>query len=446
MFRNGAIMAFAGILVLGALIGLLFFARPSASAFEKRNLTEFPKPTVATFLNGEFFSDVSLWYSDTYPLRELLVKANQGIKSHYGLHADTMMVGGNVQADELPVDVEESKKEKKKKKHTKVEAPNEEAMAADIQDQIMSGLYIENGAAYSIYYFVQDAVDLYTEALSMAADELEGEANVYSMLVPNNSIMLDDATMSDLGGTDQVKALQYFDGMYSENVTSIFFLEALREHRGEYLYFRTDHHWTQLGAYYAYEQFCKEKGIDPIPLEDRESQTIDGFLGSYYSELGLGDMENNPDTVTAYIPNGTNDMTIYDSDNSELSSNVIQDVTGWDRGSYYSTFIGGDQSLEVIENPKITDGSSCLLIKDSYGCAFAPLLVDHYQTLYIIDFRYSDRNIVDFVRKHSIDDVIFMNNLSLATTSTVGDALYSEIEGWKSEKSEKSEGAKEDEQ
>ena len=97
----------------------------------------------------------------------------------------------------------------------------------------------------------------------------------------------------------------------------------------------------------------------------------------------------------------------------EQKWNVIMDVNGWDKGTLYSTFVGGDTPMAVIENPKVTDGSTCVVMKESYGNAFIPFLVDHYSTIYILDYRYSNVNVIDFVKEKQADDLICINNISL---------------------------------
>ena len=194
-----------------------------------------------------------------------------------------------------------------------------------------------------------------------------------------NEATLDESVLDSLGGSNQKQALDYFHSLMDPRVKVVETYDALRAHRDEYIFFRTDHHWTQLGAYYAYVEFCKVKGIEPFKLSDREEVAYDSFLGSFYAELQLPAMADNPDTMYAYIPNGT----------------------------------------------KVTDGSSCLVIKDSYGCAFVPNLVDNYQTIHVLDFRKTWRNIPEYVRENNIQDVIFMNNMTIAGTDTAADALYS---------------------
>ena len=83
--RLYSVIGFGGMLAIFSLVGMLFFFRPSTSQVEKRELAKFPEFTVERFLDGSFFSDLGLWYSDTYPLREPLVAAGLAFKNLYGI-------------------------------------------------------------------------------------------------------------------------------------------------------------------------------------------------------------------------------------------------------------------------------------------------------------------------------------------------------------------------
>ncbi len=425
-----------GMIAIGAVLGLALFARPTVSEAEKRELTHFPELSAQSVTDGSFFSGLSLWYSDTFPFRDQLVSANEAVQSTFGVKGETQMVGGNVQQDDLDAALQEEQSgadsgdQAEEEPQGPVEVPDQNAMAADMQANVMKGLYVKDGAAYSVYYFVQDAVDRYAEAMNTCATNLDGQAEVYSILIPNNSgAVLDQETLDSLGGTDPKKALEYWwSKMDSDKVHVVKSFDNIRAHRDEYIYFRTDHHWTQLGAYYAYEEFCKEKGVEPADINSWELQTFKPFLGSFYSQLHNSDMAANPDYVDARIPPDTNDMTIWNRDGEEVKGHVITDVSSWNENSKYVTFIAGDQPLEKIENPKKDDGSSCLLIKESYGDAFAPMLVANYQTVWIMDFRYNDSNIIDFVKEHDVKDVIFLNNMTMAGSESVSKMIWNKVQ------------------
>ncbi|MBP3851191.1 MAG: hypothetical protein J6D36_01465 [Erysipelotrichaceae bacterium] len=426
LYRRIGTLAFLAAMALGCFVGALFFFRPSTSTVEKRKLTAFPSFDISGFLDGSFFSGVSTWYADTYPGRDTLIAANQKVQSKYGIESSTQMVGTAKQSDEIPT--EKGASTKKKTKKEKVEVPTQNYLEEDMQANIMGNLYVKDGAAYSMYYFLQEAVERYTDAINHGADQLEGTTTVYSILLPNQSGMLDKKTQAKLGGADQEEAIDYFISLYNDNVHSVDAYDALWPHRDEYLYFRTDHHWTTKGAYYAYKAFCEEKGIKPHKLSYfKKTMTFEPFLGTFYTELQNSEMAANPDSVTAYVPNGTNELTYWNEDGTEISGQIIQDVSDWDESSGYYCFICGDKPLTIIENPKVDDGSSCLVVKESYGNAFIPFLVDHYSKVYIIDFRYTDKNIVDYCKEEKIDDLIIINNITLAGSDSVSAMLEEEL-------------------
>ncbi len=446
-YHNLGIILFAGVMLLGAFLGLLFFARPKTSEKEKRSLAKYPSFTMKTFLNGEYFSDVSTWYSDTYPFRDALVSADQKLKGLYGIESKTMMVGEEKQADEIP-DINDNTEavtetttaatteaatedteagattEATTEKVREVDPPDSKGMDEEIQNQIQQNLYVKGDAAYSVYYFGKENCTNYVAALNNVAAELKGQTTVYNILVPNNSgVMLSEDELSKLAGSDQEQAIDYYYSIESDDVKTVDTIKTLREHNDEYLYFRTDHHWTQLAAYYVYQNFCKVKGIEAHDLSYYDKKEFKNFLGTFYSTLGNSNMEANPDTVDAYVPKGTNDMTFWDTDGKEWNWNVIYDVDSWASSSKYMTFIGGDRPMEVIENPQIKDGSSCVVLKESYGNCFVPFLVDHYQTVYVLDYRYTTVNVLDFVKEKQADDLIIINNITIIGSTSVVDLI-----------------------
>lgn len=430
IYRALSVRIFAFIMLLGGIVGLLFFFRPEVSDVEKRTLTKFPTPTVSSLWDGQFFYDLSLWYLDTYPMRDGLIAVDQKIENAYGITSSTMMVGSRQISDDIP-DIEEEKTDDSSEQPQEVEqisAPDSRAMESEIQKQIQQNLYVKDGAAYSLYYYSQAAADTYTAALNKAAAELEGKTNVYSILVPNNSgVMLSEEELEALGGADQQQAIRYYYSL-TDGVKTVDTIDTLREHNDEYLYFRTDHHWTQLAAYYVYRNFCEQKGIEPNELSDFQKMTFAPFLGTFYQELQNEDMAKNPDSVDAYIPMATNDMTYWEADGSEVKWHVIQDVSTWNENSLYSCFIAGDKPLVQINNPELNDGSSCVVVKESYGNSFVPFLVDHYQTVYVIDFRYTQNNVMDFVKEHNIQDLIIMNNISIIASEDVSKTIAGLLE------------------
>lgn len=300
-------------------------------------------------------------------------------------------------------------------------------------------VYISAGCGYGGYWFGEANSTRYCEAVSKVARALEGKAEVYCLICPISAgIMLSDEVREDLGLSDENKAMSWMYEHMDPLVKPVPVYGALKRHNDENIYFHTDHHWTALGAYYAYREFCAQKGIRPHELTDFETYTYEGYLGSFinYSN-GNAELKANPDTLTAYIPNGTNEMTTYMPQNggySKYSWPIVKDVSGYNKGSYYLGFVAGDQPWNYAHNETVTDGSAVLVVKDSYGNAFIPFLVDHYEHIYWIDYRaykdwcpwagVEDDSISAFVERNQINDVILCNNIN----STGSGANLSDME------------------
>lgn len=384
--------------------GLLFFARPTVSQTEKRELTKFPTFTVESFLSGKFTSDVSLWFSDTFPLRDPMISANFAIKELYGIKNEQVIGGGNADdIPQLPSDV--------------VFNPTDDGKGEGFE-----GLYLNGDTAYQLYYFNQQNSDSYVALINKFASQVKGKANVYDMIVPLHcQIALSKETINKNGASDCEKAIDYMYNNLDSSVKSVDTMPFLVAHNQEYLYFRTDHHWTARGAYYAYLAFCREKGIAANSLSDFETVKFDGFLGTFYSGANYpAAMRNNPDYVEAFVPMGVNEETVYDKNGQKIRelAVVYKGAGKYDAADKYLTFIGGDHPLIKIHNSEITDGSSIVVIKESYGNAFIPFLVDHYEHVYVIDYRYWGGNdLADYVISNEIDDVLFLNVVSNTSTS-----------------------------
>jgi hypothetical protein len=186
------------------------------------------------------------------------------------------------------------------------------------------------------------------------------------------------------------------------------------QHRDEYIFFRTDHHWTSKGAYYAYQKFCIKKGLTPHSLSEYDKQNFGTYLGSFYTDTNKS-KSLRKDKIKAFYPvsNEKIKMTYRSEAGQTYKSSVISDATGYSISYKYCAFISGDNPYTVVKNSSIKDGSSCIVVKESYGNAFVPYLADHYQTIYVIDYRYWNGSVSSYAKKKKVQDVIFLNNISM---------------------------------
>ena len=448
-------------------VGCLLFLRPVHSDVEKRNLASFPSFSLEALLDGSYGEGIVTWYGDTFPGRETMISAQSRIKELYGIRGQEVH-GGAVKGDEIPeigtrpaapiqlALPEETKEngaepapgqtgtdlaqgettgaeiatengipsgiaEGQSMTPAETESAPEETAAPESPkgngtifeiDETVDSLYIADHRAFEIYGFSRAGAEAYASMLNTVKYLVGSEVEVYDMIIPSSfGVCLAPEIQEGLEASDQRSGIAYTNSMIDTSVHVIEMMDTMVEHNDEYIYFSTDLHWTTLGAYYAYRNFCQSKCFTPNTLDQFETMEFPGFLGSYYSASNQSSsLASNPDTVTAYIPMGTNDEVYYDQDGTRYNWFVVSDVSDYSAGNKYSCFIGGDQPLVEIHNPAIQDGSACLIIKESYGNAFVPFLVDHYQDIYVVDYRYyQGENLLDFTREKGIDDVIYLN-------------------------------------
>ncbi len=404
---------------------------------------------MASFLDGDYLDNLSTWYSDTFPFREKLLSADSAFKNLYGLKGEQLIVVNDSTEEEVTEETSEDTLEDILTTGETIEGtitdpePVESAgnsqtvdpygddyvdAAIDVAPEQLGTVYVSGDTGFELFYDYYPAADSYITMLNQLQSDLEGTASVYSVLAPLScGINLTEQVQNKLGLGDQKAFIQYIADGTDESVRVVQSYDMIKAHNSEYLYFRTDHHWTALGAYYAYTAFCDVKGITPTPLDEFETVEFPDFLGSLYTGSNqAASLGNNPDTVVAYIPKATNTMQFWSSiSNSMVDWNVIYDVSDYATWDKYFTFIAGDQAFAQIDNPDLQDGSACLLIKDSFGDAFAPFLVDHYEHVYIVDYRYFTNypayngSLYSLIKDKGINDVIVMNNVDMVLNSEI---------------------------
>lgn len=308
-----------------------------------------------------------------------------------------------------------------------LEETNYPTIISDEEVTDFGSVVVVGSAAYELYTYLDEPAVSYAQAVNKVAENLSGKAQVYDLIVPLGSgITFPDNLRGQIQSGNQQEAVKKILEKLSESVKGVDIYDSLMEHRNEYIYFRTDHHWTALGAYYAYEDFCAVRGIEPEAIDSYETVEFDNFLGSFYfndtdecEQLG-----KTPDVVTAYHPNMDAIMHIEDSRGVKYDSKVIYDESNAAASLKYSCFIAGDNPYTEIVNNELTDGSSCVVVKESFGNSFIPFLVDHYQTIYVLDYRYWTGSVSELAAEKGAGDVIFINNLSMIRNKNLVGKLY----------------------
>lgn len=281
------------------------------------------------------------------------------------------------------------------------------------------GVYIYDGIACELFGWYDDLATDYASAVSQFKEK-HPEYTVYSMVIPNHTeFALPRRLIDDVGTEIQAENIKAIYEQFSSGVQAINCYNKLCDHIGEYIYFNTDHHWTGLGAYYAYTAFCEQTGQTPLKLSDCTENTIPGFEGTLYDSA----LQNGLDTVHWWqFPYDTHAMRQDNPGESLYRTTVFYEQE--DSGPYsYGVFIWGDAPLFICYNDELNNGKKIALVKESYGNAIAPFFTANYEEVHVIDLRYFEGSLKSYMDENGIDEIFFINNVMSANNPSLVDRI-----------------------
>ncbi len=411
-------------LAVGCVVGFLLPLRPETSESELRDLTEFPAFDAGEFMDGTYTSSIGLWYSDTFPGREALIALNTRLRGWYGIKT-TMADAGEGGDDPSEDDTFVWSTTPPEPPESGATEPVTSVPPADPGHEIIKGYLVEGNKGFELYYFNRQNSDRYARFVVQTALDLDGQAQVYAMVTPMSyAFGVDPDTQADLNASDCEASIdwiyraieQYGVGAgLSSPVITVDAYGALSEHTDEYIFFRTDHHWTALGAHYASRAFLDAAGKRYPSLDAYGALAFEGFTGSIagHTKQDTPNLIRDPDTIHAFVPPSINEITITTTKGETLIRPLVNPNAEAEFGASqrYRCFIDGDYPFSVAHNSAVGDGSAILLIKESYGNAFLPMLVDSYEYVYAVDYRFfRTMRIDELVEEYGIDTVLFINN------------------------------------
>ena len=404
------------------LVGLLstFDKDATYSEAEKRQLKTKPKLTISGLLDGNYFNQYREYYADTFPNRETLMKSNTVLNGFYyfggfnsddsaslviDFNANAAQQGEALKTTEFPEPTADAEQEPANK-------PTEPMASAE---QLGSVVLIGN-SAFDVPHANNEQIVKYAQAVTAIADTLGSGVKTYSMPVPNSAEFYTHKEYHT-GKTSQKAMVELVRDSLGANVTYVDAYSAIEKHTDEYIYFRTDHHWTHLGAYYAYSAFVEKAGFTPVNRDDFATGQWDNFVGSMYTYVAnypQGQvLKDNPDTVHYWKPSANITTTCYNS--TALTNGYAMGTicrVGEEVENKYLTFMGGDHPIAVVETD--TQGPCVLVIKESYGNALISWLTNHYSKIILIDPRQyyaknSDINLAEFAQSQGVDECLVVN-------------------------------------
>ena len=183
-------------------------------------------------------------------------------------------------------------------------------------------------------------------------------------------------------------------------------IQEMQGHQDQPLFYKSDHHWTGLGAYYAYRAWAKAVGVVPLELSDFDKRSVPGVAGSFWSLTQAPELRHADKESFYYVPKTVSfDGTQYTG--PQQKTPVPQPFFA-EKSRGYIVFLGGDIPL-LASNTNAGTGRTALVVKNSYGNAFAPYLLPHFDRVVVLDYRYVSRNIQDIVDAFGVTDLVFVN-------------------------------------
>ena len=295
---------------------------------------------------------------------------------------------------------------------------------------VSGAIYVWNQNGFELFGGSESSSAYYAQTVNTLAGKLPG-INCYSMIVPNHAeIGLPERlreTVPSNSQSDNIKAA--YAAMDASVVKPLNAYNYLSQHCNEYIYFKSDHHWTGLGAYYAYSALADSLGMKKLSLDDCTEQKIEGFTGTLTDLAGGLDT----DTVSYWMFPYEVGMDITDANgavNHYDSPYYEQEVSGT---LSYGVFIYGDNPLTVMksQSSEAEKGRKIAVIKESYGNAFVPYLTYNFEEVHVMDMRtfrsVSADNFPAYCQKNGITDVLFFNGIMSANNPDLIDSMSAQF-------------------
>ncbi len=237
--------------------------------------------------------------------------------------------------------------------------------------------------------------------LNMAIMLVPTAQDIYAGSLPHNSPRFDEGKFIDI----------VHGGLHSR-VEKIDAHTPLLSTRNEYIYYRYDHHWTTLGAYYGYATAAKKLGFDPIPLNSFDIEyAADDFYGTLYSKTLYDEIE--PDRIELYHLNKGVEIINVEIDTGESieERDSIYFREFLSEKDKYSVFLGQNQPIVHVHTDN-SNGKNLLIFKDSFAHSMVPFLAEHYSKITLVDLRYINVPVDELVDIDKYSQAIVIYNTS----------------------------------
>lgn len=348
------------VLVCGFTIASILKPQDERSETENRSLAQRPAFTFESLLSGQFAKDYESYLSDQFPGRNGWITLRTDVERAAGKQdiSDVYFAG-----DDYLIE-----------KHTGTFTSRQAQANVGLLSSWAEDAAQKVGPGHLTVMIVPNAVDILRDKLPPLADPYDEE------------IYLDRIKASLPEGT-------YFD------VSSV-----LRSHKDEEIYYRTDHHWKTLAAWYVYQAWTGALGLEAGTYTP--TTVTENFEGTISSKLGIN---GRPDSIERYDPDRQEEYELTYNQSDDVRRSIYQD-SYLDTKDKYSYFYGGNNALIESKVKGNGSGRSLLIIKDSYAHCFAPFTYGNFDQVDLLDLRYYNSSLSELMEKKQYTDILFLQN------------------------------------
>lgn len=364
---------------------------------ENRKLEAFPSINVQKIAEGTFMREFETYSSDNVVGRDFWMKLKNSVDRTFGKQDNGSAYWGE-QGYLFPIDTVDENQ-------------------------------LEKNLTY-IYNFVEEAAKI-------------GVKKSFVVPAPTSQEILVEFMPEGAEGLNQHKIIERVESQLSDKMTVVNVEEKLKQAKeNKYIYYKTDHHWTQLGAYYSYKAWADESGVKPIDESELSTQLLsEDFYGTTYSKIPTFNLK--PDRMYVYKTKAMNEVVMeidkqgLGFENASVRKGTLEVTDMFDEHyletkDKYAYFLsnnhplihlyktkGGPEKIreELAEetesfsrNEAAENSKTLLVVKDSYANCFIPFLTEHYEHIYVVDLRYYKKSVLDLIEQYGVDEMMFLYN------------------------------------
>lgn len=263
-------------------------------------------------------------------------------------------------------------------------------------------------------YLIEDFTAPNEEAVNQNLQAIDNfskrykDVKQYMLISPTSVGILKDKLPYSAPVIDQESYLKSYKEKLPSSIKFVDTYETLNNHKDEYIFYKTDHHWTSLGAFYSYEKLAEDMGLKKKPDDYYNVQLVSNdFFGALSSKSGY-DVKKG-DKVQVYIPAKNEEYIVVNYVEEQEKSASLYSSEALEKKDNYEVFLKGNHPLVKIKTSAKND-KTLLIFKDSYANSFIPFLTNDFSKIIVVDPRYYYEDIDKLMEQENVNEVLYLYN------------------------------------